>query len=35
MRVTKRLWRSSRLPIKDGMFFADVRSYTVEVFASA
>ncbi len=29
IRVTERLWRSGRLPIKDGVFFAGVRYYTV------
>jgi hypothetical protein len=29
------LWRDSRLPIEDGVYFADGRSYAVEIVGSA
>jgi len=35
MSVIERLWQASQLPIEDGVFFTDGRSYAVEVVGSA
>jgi hypothetical protein len=35
MSVISDLWRDGRLPIEDGVFFADGRSYAVDVVGSA
>ena len=35
MSVISDLWRDGRLPIEDGVFFADGRSYAVDVAGSA